>query len=102
MDSRGSGLLTRQHPGARLTLEASCADDLHLQLVLPVTHGELDVTKSGGRQHLPPHQLALPQTLDELTQLPVGTQTNGGDAADRTGGRSEAEHTHRDSWLGGD
>ena len=69
---------TGQSLGPRFALQSPGSDDLHLQVPSVVPHAQLDVSESRRRQHLPPDELPRPEALDELAQLPVGSQTIGG------------------------
>ena len=71
-------LHTRQGLGPRFALQSPRPDDLDLQVPPVVPHAQLNVSKSGRRQHLPPDELPWSEALDELAQLPVGCQTIGG------------------------
>ena len=69
---------TGQSLGPRFALQSPGSDDLHLQVPSVVPHAQLDVSESRRRQHLPADELPRPEALDELAQLPVGSQTIGG------------------------
>ena len=64
-------LHTRQGLGSRFALQSPRPDDLDLQVPPVVPHAQLNVSKSGRRQHLPPDELPWSEALDELAQLPV-------------------------------